>query len=453
MLFSNNPKKKVQKLIKKIEKGSAADSDLILIKEVVNKEPTILPDIVEALSAILNKDNPKAFKPALRVLNMLADVDIGTISKFFDMIVSCLMRKLKNDELLIVLEIMYKVFQYYPDYMGRAISDLISCFQNIDSTVREKTYFLLALIADKHPEFYRNRSRELTGVLNGLNVDARIYTCRLIGKIAEKDPTLVKDTHDDLEYMYINHSSHELRLEAARAIRKLKIDDKVIMYIPHTNGKFKKLDTDKMANSGESTGHKPPSGEPKINYVADDKEMQALDSLKSEFIELLKPKGEDVRNMLTALGLEHMIKENVEGKSKSAESSMPVKGTGLRIEGEDKRMLELALEKTISSRTITSAMILDSGGNIVALSGPPIDKTLIGNLREMFSFEINDKFRSRISLERADNKIIAVRLGIKAILVVMTDAKIPIGAVILELNKSIEKIDELGLGEIEEKKE
>ncbi len=417
MLFFNNPQKKVQKIIKNMEKGKLAESDMIFIKDAIGKEPSMLPDITGSLTKILYNDNPKALNAALCALNVVADNDIGLVSRSLDSIAGCLKRDLRKEELLVAQGILYKIFKNQPERMNTAVPELINCLQNMDSVVREKAYFLLAPIAGIHPEFYNTRSKELIRALNGLNEDSRIYTCRLIGKIAEKDPVIVRDTYDDLKYLYLNHKSRELRLEAAAAMRKLKVDEMT----EHTS-----------------------SSEPKINYIADDKEMQALDSLKSEFIELIKPKGEDLKNTLTALGLEHMINETAIKESKASEISIVAEKKESGIGEEDKKTLEAALEKTISSTAIKSAMVIDIGGNVVALSGPPIDTTLISNLREMFSFEIKDKFRSRISLERENDKIVAVRLGMKAILVVMTDANIPIGAVIFELNKSIEKIDELG---------
>ena len=254
MLFFNSQKRKIQKVLRNIEKGRITQPDLIFIKEANSKEPSILPEMMGLITSILDKGNTGSFSSAIRALNAVADNDIGAASKSFGVVAACLRKDLKKEEMIITLDIIYKISKNYPDLMGTAVPELINCLQNIDSSVREKAYFLLAPLADGHPEFYENRSKDLIRALNGLNVDARIYACRLIGKIAEKNPAVVKDTYDDLKYMYLNHLSREMRLEALDAMHKLKIDEKVILYISHKmGGKFRE------SGSQSSTEHQLPS--------------------------------------------------------------------------------------------------------------------------------------------------------------------------------------------------
>ncbi len=61
----------------------------------------------------------------------------------------------------------------------------------------------------------------------------------------------------------------------------------------------------------------------------------------------------------------------------------------------------------------------------------------------MIALDNDNKFKNRISIEQADKKIVAVRVGNKAILVVVTSADASIGMLLLMLNKSVEKINEL----------
>ncbi|MBU4453634.1 MAG: hypothetical protein KJ929_00905, partial [Euryarchaeota archaeon] len=57
--------------------------------------------------------------------------------------------------------------------------------------------------------------------------------------------------------------------------------------------------------------------------------------------------------------------------------------------------------------------------------------------------EGDDEFKNRISIEQADKKIVAVRVGNEAMLVVVTSADTAIGMLLVILNKSVEKIKEI----------
>ncbi len=109
----------------------------------------------------------------------------------------------------------------------------------------------------------------------------------------------------------------------------------------------------------------------------------------------------------------------------------------------DKRQIENALQMMIPKSVIESAILIDTNGGVLAQSGPQIDNSLLKKLASMISLEGDDEFKNRISIEQADKKIVAVRVGSMAILVVVTSADTAIGMLLVMLNKSVEKIKEI----------
>jgi DNA integrity scanning protein DisA with diadenylate cyclase activity len=226
-LLLDNPRKKAQSIIKKIEKGTASETDIINLSGILKKEPSLVSEIAKSLISILQKFDTKSFKSAISALNVVADTDIGIISDSIDMIARCLQKDLHRGEILKALEIMLKIYQKHPEKMKPAIPGLFVCLRNMNVTVRENAYFLLASIAMLHPEFFKGRTKELNLALNGLNLDERIYACKIIKNIADKDSKIVEDAYDILSYLESNHPSRELRIEAASAMDKLKIKEEV----------------------------------------------------------------------------------------------------------------------------------------------------------------------------------------------------------------------------------
>lgn len=226
MSLLNNPQKKAQNIINKIEQGKATESDITSFGELLNKEPSMLPEIAVQLVSILQKYDTKSLKYSIMALDIVADKDIGTVSGSVDVFTGSLQKNLNPAELQKVLEIILKIYQTHPGKMNNtAVPRLLACLRNMNATVREKAYFLLAFIAIPHPEFFKGRSNELKLALNGLNVDERIYACKIIKKIADKDPKIVEDTYDLLAYLEKNHPSRELRVEAGYAMAKLNIKE------------------------------------------------------------------------------------------------------------------------------------------------------------------------------------------------------------------------------------
>ncbi len=226
MLFSN-PKRKVQSIINNIEKGTVTESNIIDLGEILDKEPSLVSEIAGPLVSILQNFDKTSLKSAILALNVVADIDTGLISDYVDVIASCLQKDLHTGEILNLLEIMLKIYRKYPEKMSIAVPGLFVCLRNIDATIRENAYFILESIAMLHPEFFKGRTKELNQALGGLNLDERIYACKIIKNIAYKDPKMVEDSYEILSYLENNHPSRELRIEAAAAIDKLNIKKEV----------------------------------------------------------------------------------------------------------------------------------------------------------------------------------------------------------------------------------
>ena len=226
MLFSN-PKKKAQNIINNIEKGTASESNIIDLGEILNKEPSLVSEIAGPLLSILQNCDKTSLKSAILALNVVADTDTGLISDYVDVIAGCLKKDLRSAEILTILEIILKIYRTYPEKMNTSVPGLFVCLRNIDATVRENAYFILESIAVLHPEFFKGHTKELKLALGGLNLDERIYACKIIKNIANKDPTIVEDLYELLSYLESNHPSRELRIEAAAAIDKLNIKKEV----------------------------------------------------------------------------------------------------------------------------------------------------------------------------------------------------------------------------------
>ncbi|MDP3105517.1 MAG: hypothetical protein Q8M95_13035, partial [Candidatus Methanoperedens sp.] len=226
MLF-NNPKKKAQSIINKIEKGAASVDNLNDLSEILEKDPSMESEIVEPLISIIKEFNAISFRSAISALKILADKETGMISDSIDAIGNCLKKDLQTGEILNTLEIMHNINRKYPEKMNTAVPGLFMSLRNMNGTVREKANSVLSSISILHPEFFKAHTKELNLALNGLNLDERINACKLIKNIANRDPSIVKDTYETLSYFEGNHPSRELRIEAASAIDKMKIKKEV----------------------------------------------------------------------------------------------------------------------------------------------------------------------------------------------------------------------------------
>ncbi len=285
-----NPQKKVQSILNNIEDGKASEDNIASLTELLDNEPSIAPEVIERLNNILKKGDVKAFSSSILALNKIIENNLGLEDYSIDVIVYCMQKRkedLREDSITWILEILLRITQRYPERLSIAVPELIMCLKNSSLKVRVKAYFLLALLAITHHEFFTGRSKDLVQVLNGLYLNERINACRLIKKIAEKDKTIVADTYEVLEDLRLNHSDSNLRSEAAFALEMLI----------ETAGK--------KASENNVGSVKPVQKSVGGSLVTDEAELS--DKYFSEFSDLVTPDEEDLKNALEAMGLKHLV--------------------------------------------------------------------------------------------------------------------------------------------------
>ena len=290
MIFFNNFQKKVQIILKKIEQANANESDIASLCKLLDSHPDITPEVIGTLNNILLKGSIKAYNLVILAFNKMAQNYIGLEYYSVDVIVSC-MHERKNDvhenNILNVLEILSKITQKYPQRMGIAVPELLICLENTDTKSRELSYFILSILAAAHHEFFKGRSKEIIRVLNGLNVDERIYAIRLTKKLAQQDQAIVADTFDLLEDMRLNHPDSNLRSEAGFAMDTLK---EAVKKKPHrTNTRsVKKMQKPDISHLIKGRG-------------------EISDNHFSGLSELRSPDKKDLADILEGMNLKHLI--------------------------------------------------------------------------------------------------------------------------------------------------
>lgn len=288
MIFYNNFQKKVRDIIKKIENGNAGKSNIASLCELLENHQNMIPESIEALNNIMIKGDLKAFNSVIYTLNKMSENHIGLEYYSVDVIIGC-MRGRKNDlleyGLFEVLEILSKITQKYPERMRIAVPELLFCLENTNAKSRDISYFMLSIIAAAHYEFFKDHSKELIRALNGLYVDERIFACRLIKQLAQKDQTMVADTYDLIEDLRLNNPDCNLRSEAGFAMDKLK-----------KAARKNSLHVNKVK----------PMKKPKSIIPVKDK-LEISENYFSALKELRSPSKKDLIDILEGMDLRHMI--------------------------------------------------------------------------------------------------------------------------------------------------
>lgn len=287
MFFYNNFQKKMRNIIRKIENGSAGESNMSSLCELLEDHPDMIQESIGVLNAILIKGDIKAYNSAISALNKLAEKYVGFEHFSVDVIVNCMQERkndLRENGLLKILEILSKITQKSPERMKIAVPELFICLENTNPKSREIAHFILSIIAAAHHEFFKGRSKEVIRVLNGLYVDERIYACRLLKQLAQNDQTLVDDTHDLLEDLRLNHPDCNLRSEAGFAMDKLK-------------------EAIRKNSSGVDRPIKLIKPEPSKLV----KDRKGISDDLSGLSELIAPNKKDIIDLLEGMDLRHMI--------------------------------------------------------------------------------------------------------------------------------------------------
>jgi hypothetical protein len=295
MAWLRNPRKKIQSILIKIEKGRVSRTDIASLNELLDKEQSA--EVVGVLADILKRENTNAYSSVIMALNMMAEKEPELVADSLDAIMSCIRKgekEIPQDWIPGSLDILFKISLKYPEKMSIAISDLVMCLENISASAREKCYFLLALLAIMKPGVFRGHSKELLRVLNGLNIDERIYACRLIKKIAESDPEIVESTYDVLEDLRLNHFDSNLRSEAAYAVEMLKVKENIIKHKPPGLINSNKVQSEKRKKFRE-------------NHLTN--MFEASNIPLSELVSIIAPSEEEIKEILIGWGLDHLIRK------------------------------------------------------------------------------------------------------------------------------------------------
>lgn len=288
MFIFNNFREKIQLILKQIENGKANDAKIANLLELLGDHPDMIPEVTEKINIILQKGDMKACDSAILAFNKMSQNYIGLADFSVDIIASS-MKKRKNesceDILFKTLEILSKIAQKYPERMRCVIPELLICLENRSKANREMAYFTLTLLTATHHEFFKDRQKEIIRVLNGLNVDERIYACRLIKKLAENDPKIAADAYDIIDDLRLNHPDCSLRSEAGFAVDKL---NDVI-----------KVKPDKINMWSMKAIPMPEKDIICIN--------QEISDNFAGFSELVAPDKNDLADLLEGMSLQHMI--------------------------------------------------------------------------------------------------------------------------------------------------
>lgn len=155
-MWPQNPQKKVRSILKKIKAGQASEMNIASLGASLDEQPSMVAEIVTFLIGLIQKEDAKACNMAILALNVVADKDLGKVADSLDVIVGFINssgRKFHEDWILSSLEILFKICQKYPEKMSNAMPELFASLGNASPKVREKAYFLLAILVVTQPGF------------------------------------------------------------------------------------------------------------------------------------------------------------------------------------------------------------------------------------------------------------------------------------------------------------
>ena len=290
MIWSHNPQQELQSIFKKIETGRVKEANLDSLVELLDKQPSMIPEAIKMLTRLSQNGDIKVCSSVISTLKRLGKKDLGIPADSVNVVVYCMQRGKQGfheDLMLNALEILVKIYQEYPESMNIAVPELLACLENINPKINNKAYLILDSLVAIRAEFFLGRSKELIRVLNSLNVDARIYGCSLIKNISVKNPAFVMDTYAVVEDLRLNHPDSRLRSEAGYAIEKLKAKEQP----------FKK-ESDVV----------PVEIVKPVKDNASGNDLIAPNPLY-ESTNLIIPDDADLKTMLETMGLKHLIKK------------------------------------------------------------------------------------------------------------------------------------------------
>ena len=86
MALHQNPQKKLESILKEIEKGRTPESDTSILVQILNEQPSMIPEVLRSLASIMAKSDSKSYISACLVLNRMADEYLDKVSDSLEMI-------------------------------------------------------------------------------------------------------------------------------------------------------------------------------------------------------------------------------------------------------------------------------------------------------------------------------------------------------------------------------
>ena len=445
MLFGS-PEKKAIKIIEKIENGQGSHKLVISLNEILNEHPNLNEETSYRLIDIIRTHNTETFGYALDVLFTIAETEPDLLTNSADVMIESIQ---------------------YPELMQTGIPVLLEKFNNQNSSLRLASYYLLDMVATKHPEFFSNYTPDITKCLQGSNIDGLIYTIKLIGEIARMCPDIINESFSMLNDLSLKHPDDMVRQEAYDAIRKFKVKEE------------EEVKVDK----------------PIEEFTDSKKDIYSVGEVQSEIEdfrkitrELSKINETDIKHsaidLLESIGMDHLIvktdlynpdskytkKENIipSGKKKIS----PLKdedifltseifselGNNEEISGkftlETGFLPDMTVEKidaiftplSNQERIISLGLITYDGKIISACGQDFVNKKIVERLCDLLSFEENlssrADFRNHVYLQFSDKVVMAMSVDNNYIFLILAKLDMPFG-IILEINRIVEKIEKI----------
>lgn len=407
MLWFNTPKKESNSILKKIENGTADDAEIQTLVNHIERQPERLPEVVEKLIWVLKSHQKKDCSQALISLANIASKNPESVLGSTDVVIELIRKNEMNyDGLIYALELLSLIYPREPDMIKTAPADLFGCLRNMHEGVRKRAYKLLSLIAVNSPEVFKEHSIDLKRSLLGLNIDERVYACKLASILADADQSIVENLYEVLKDVEMTQHNNELRAEASSVLRKLKSKEEPVLTPMPEEPDF---DLDAGLINTQDAGSTPD-----------------VTSIAGELPSILTGMNleKDAMDLLGSMGLGHMI-VNRTSPSEHKPDNM--------------RMLELTVSQMLNSGNIEGALlIMTSSSHVVASAGTQITSSILGNLTALLA--ASNDHNTKISLEWANKKLIAMLIGSDMILVVVASPESQLGVVQFEMNMFAEKI-------------
>ncbi len=219
------PEEKMVSLLKKIESGKGNEETVENFMKKLGKNPEQLREVLPVLIGCLKKQDTDTLKYSTLLLRKIAQQDIEQILEAAPLLIELLRRKPKSGEQEIrenAAILIYYLSKVYPEIVEDSITVLISCLDDLYSTVRRITYSTLLSIASERPEYLIPSIQPLTRCLGSIHQDTRAAAAHILGTLAEKHPRKLLDAYPHLKILSWYHPSSEIRMEATIALEKIE---------------------------------------------------------------------------------------------------------------------------------------------------------------------------------------------------------------------------------------